>query len=103
MAATYTVTKNFVAGSVRIGVVEVTLDSSYPTGGEAVALATALSWEQLIEVIAIRSSSANGYVPQWDGDNIVIYETGTTDAALDEINNASDLSAETITVTCIGV
>jgi hypothetical protein len=103
MAATTSITKQGVIGDLRYGIVEVTLDASYPTGGEAVAFATALSWDSLTAVLSLHSSSANGYVPQWDGSNILMYEAGADAAALDEVADTTDLSAETITCFVVGV
>lgn len=105
MAATTVTTKQGVWGDLKYGIVEVTLDSSYATGGEAVAFATVLDWYSVTGVLALQSSSANGYVPQWDSsaDKIVMYEAGADAAALDEVANTTDLSAETITALVVGV
>jgi hypothetical protein len=103
MAATTAVTQQGVIGDLRYGVVEVTLDSSYPAGGEAVDFVAALGWNSLTAVLSLQSSSANGYVPQWDGAEIWMYEAGADAAALDEVAATTDLSAETITCFVVGV
>jgi hypothetical protein len=55
-------------------------------------------------VVPVNSSSANGYVPQWDATNskLMMYEAGADAAALDEVANTTDLSAETIVVMVYG-
>lgn len=104
MAATTSVTKQGVIGDMRYGIVEVTLDSSYDgTNGEAVGFVAALGWDSLTAVLSLQSSSANGYVPQWDGSAIKMYEAGADGAALDHVANTTDLSAETITAFVVGV
>lgn len=79
----------------------VTLDSSYPTGGEAVDF-TAGGEFSAIDTVQVESTSANGYVPQWDGSNILMYEAGADAAALDEVAATTDLSAETVLCTVVG-
>lgn len=103
MAATTSVTKQGVWGDTKYGIVEVTLDSSYPTGGEAVDFVAALGWNSLTGLVSINSTAATGYVPQWDGSKILMYEAGADAAALDEVANTTDLSAETMTCLVIGV
>jgi len=105
MAATTVTTKQGVIGDLKYGVVEVTLDSSYATGGEAVAFATILGWYELTAVLSLQSSISNGYVPQWDAANakLQMWEAGADGAALDEVANTTDLSAETITAFVVGV
>lgn len=99
MAVSTSITHSGVPGDAKIAVVEVTLDDSYPTGGEAIAWATVLDAYRIIAVGVLNSSSANGYVPQWDVANskVLMYEAGADGAALDEVANTTDLSAETIT------
>jgi len=103
MAATTSITSSGAIGDMFYGVVEVTLDSSYPTGGEVVDFASVLSWDVTAVVISLQSSSANGYVPQYDGTEILMYEAGAAAAPLDEVGNTTDLSAETITAFVVGV
>lgn len=104
MAVTTAVVSNEVIGRDRQGVVDVTLDSSYPTGGEAIALATVFGWSTLLAVTSIRSKTAGGYVPQYDdaGATINMFEAGADGAALDEVADTTDLSAQVVTVTAIG-
>jgi hypothetical protein len=105
MAATTSVTKQGVWGDTKYGIVEVTLDSSYPTGGEAIDFPAALGWNSLTGLVSVNSTSATGYVPQWDSGNakMLMYEAGADAAALDEVANTTDLSAETMTCLVIGV
>lgn len=106
MAATTSITKQGVMGDLKYGVVEVTLDSSYPTGGEALTLNTDLGWSgSSTYVVGLNSSSVTGYVPAYDTTNnkLLMFEAGADGAALDEVANTTDLSAETITVLVFGV
>jgi len=83
---------------------QVTLDSSYPTGGEAADFTSLAPFSAVDCVLVHGSDSANGYVPQWDSSNdkLMMYEAGADAAALDEVANTTDLSAETIVVEVIG-
>ncbi len=78
------------------------MDNAIPSGGEAVAFATALGWYSLTAVLSLQMSSASGYVPQWDGTKILLYEAGADGAVLDEVTSG-DMSAETITCFVVGV
>jgi hypothetical protein len=86
------------------GVFQVTLDSSYPTGGEALDFTSLSDFSAVDLVVPLNSSSANGYVPQWDAANskLLMYEAGADAAALDEVADTTDLSAETIVVMVFG-
>lgn len=104
MAITTQVLSNEVIGRDRQGVVLVTLDNSYPTGGEAISLATVFGWSTLVAVTSCRSRTAGGYVPQYDdaGATINMFEAGADGAALDEVANTTDLSAQTVVITALG-
>lgn len=110
MAATITneylrwVSRDFVGASPKqVAIYQVTLDSSYPTGGEAADF-TALAPFSAVDIVMILGVDAGGRHIEWDisAGKFVVYESGTADAALDEINAATDLSAVTITVMVIG-
>jgi hypothetical protein len=72
-------------------------DSSYPTGGEALDLASNTRIETLI------AQSKSGYVFEWDAANqkLLAYRqkdpaaAGGADIALPQVANATDLSAVT--------
>ena len=82
----------------------ITFDSSYPTGGEAVALAdlglNRLDWLDVTTV--------NGNVPAWDGSTsapkVKLYwvDTTTDGAPLAEVPSTTDVSATTVRFTAIG-
>mgnify|MGYP003638123050 FL=1 len=107
MAVTTSITKQGVIGDVQYGIVEVTPDTdNYPSGGESIAFNTVLSWNTSLTpvVISVQSSAADGNVPQWDSANskVLLFESGTTDAALNEIVTG-DMSATTMTFFVIAV
>lgn len=87
-----------------MAIYEITLDSSYPTGGEACDFTSLADFASVDLVVPLNSSSANGYVPQWDSTNskLMMYEAGADAAALDEVANTTDLSAETVVVMVFG-
>lgn len=74
-------------GGWRLGTVDVTFDNSYPTGGEAVTAANL----NLNTLVLLQPSNLEGFMLHWDEANgtIEAYESGTADAALGELNNAS--------------
>lgn len=82
----------------------ITFDASYPTGGEAVALAdlglNRLDWLDVTTV--------NGNVPAWDGSTsapkVKLYwvDTTTDGAPLAEVPSTTDVSATTVRFTAIG-
>lgn len=99
------VTRVFVnkAGKKRQTVTEVALDSSYPTGGEAITAAQlGLSF-----VDAALCSSSTGHIARYDKTNAKIkmfyadYDA-VADGALIEVPNTTDLSAVTVTVVAYG-
>jgi hypothetical protein len=83
---------------------QVTFDASYPTGGEAADFTSLAPFSAVDCVLVHGSDSANGYVPQWDAANskLMMYEAGADAAALDEVADMTDLSAETVLVEVIG-
>lgn len=83
---------------------EVIFDASYPTGGEAADFTSLAPFSAVDAVGVLGSTSANGYVPQWDDANskLMMYEAGADAAALDEVANTTDLSAETVLVLVFG-
>jgi len=102
MAATTSITYDGVWGDVKSALVEVTFDSSYPTGGEAVDFATALDWYSITAVLPV--SSSGGIIPVWDATNSLLmafYQDGTTEFG--QVSSTDDLSAETATCLVIGI
>jgi len=78
-------------GGRRIGLIKITGDDSYSAGGYAISPSD-LSLKSEIEAL-IPFDDFSGQVPVWDVDNqkLKFYETGTTDAGLDETD--ADLSS----------
>lgn len=78
------------------------MDSSYPTGGEALT-ANLLTLGTITSVVSVRNDGG-GYVPQYDDDTgkILMFEAGADAAALDEVTDTTDLSAQDVIVTVIG-
>ena len=103
MAATATIKKRFKFGNGFCVVADVTLDSSYPTGGEAV------SAEQLdlSALEFVQGAASGGYVPEYDHANekLKAYYADCDyagDKALIEVANATDLSAVTFRLMALG-
>lgn len=88
-------------GRLKAKTVTVTLDASYPTGGEAFAASTV----GFVSIENVLVAQPAGYVVSYDFDNskFQVYWTGTGDgAALDEVDAATDLSAVAFRVTFLG-
>jgi len=104
MAITGVTTVNEVIGTIRFGVVEITMDSSHASGGEAFDFKAKLGWASLTAVLSLQISTADGYVPQWDSANglLLLFEAGADGAVLDEVTSG-DMSGVTITATVIGI
>lgn len=101
MALTSSVTDRNINGRWREHTVDVTFDSSYPTGGEAYTAGLF----GLSQITSLRVASGGGlYVPEIDKANskIIMGEAGADGAPLDEVANTTDLSAVTITVVAVG-
>lgn len=94
MAVTTTVVRKNIEGISRTASVLVSLDNSYPTGGEAVDLLGLLGWTRLSMVVI---PSKSGYVFEWDYTNnkIIVYygdNNNAADGPLIEVPNTTDLS-----------
>ena len=78
------------------------LDSSYPTGGEALSPST-LGFNVIHMVICDTEDS--GYIAQYDYTNekLAMYEAGADAAALDEVANTTDLSAVYVRILAYGI
>jgi hypothetical protein len=89
-----------------IALCTITFDSSYPTGGEPIAVADvdagAIAAGAALRTVIPSGSAdqlgAGGYMPAWDETNgtIMMYEAGADAAPLDEVADTTDLSAEVI-------
>ena len=81
-----------VPGDMKYVIKTITFDSSYPTGGEAIA-STEVGLESIALVLI--SPDHNGYVAQFDYTNskISLWEAGADGAALDEFASTGDASA----------
>lgn len=97
MALTFTEAKSEVVGSSRSWRGTVTFDSSYPTGGEAIAIADFGFNVEIDTVLAAADTGAE--VVAWDSANskILVYTADGTEAT-----NASNQSAVTCTVVAFG-
>lgn len=86
----------------RMGWVTIAFDSSYPTGGEALAASDIDGLESQIDVL-IAFSGQSGYVFDYDKTNekVLVYQqknpadAGGADIPLPEVGNAGDLSGLT--------
>jgi hypothetical protein len=94
-----------VIGSVRLLVVPVTFDSSYPTGGEIVDFTSTGTLTTVLSV-SIAPYTGGGisahYVPtnHTTGKILCNYQDGTTEFG--QVSSTDDLSAETVLCTVIG-
>lgn len=74
----------------------ITLDSSYPTGGEAVTLAQL----GLSRLDFLCLTAGVGYLPTWDGSvsapKVLVYRQTAATGALAEVPNTTDMSTTTI-------
>jgi len=79
----------------------ITMDSSYPTGGESLA---SLFATYLSSVVHLQAGLNGGYVPEWDSANgkLLVFEAGADGAALDEVADTTDLSAVVFPVMVMG-
>lgn len=103
MALTVTSIDKTKAGRLRLNIVKVTFDSSYPTGGEALTAAQL----GLNKVVHVAPAPASGYVGEYDltnsklkayyGDN-----NNASDGPLIEVPNTTDLSAVVMYLVVIG-
>ena len=90
-----------VPGNNKYVIKRVKFDSSYVTNGESLT-ATQLGLESLhVMFISMENS---GYVAQYDYTNskIVLYEAGADGAILDEVANATNVSAVKVRVLVFG-
>jgi hypothetical protein len=80
------------AGRQTLVMGKITMDSSYPTNGEAVTAAD-FGFKRLNHVLC--GASETGYVFAFDdsASKIKAFEAGADGAALDEVANTTDLSA----------
>ncbi len=107
MAATSSIVfvGNLQGAKQRISVSNITMDSSYPTGGEEIT-ANQLGLTRITSVIP--AASTTGYVPAWDQANSKLEAfygdySASVDGVLAEVASTTDLSAVTFTVIAFGV
>ena len=69
----------------------ITFDASYLTGGELIAAAD-LKFQSLDNLLVFPTE--DGFIPSWDpsAGTIILYESGTAGAPLDEVTSAQDRS-----------
>lgn len=99
MAISVVVKKQSVAGNARLVTADVTLDSSYPTGGYAIAGSDLGLKGGTIDSADLNASSG-GYVPTFDYTNskIKLFRQTAATGALVEVPNATNVSTEVIRV-----
>jgi len=101
MALSVTETTKTVFGDKRVVFAQVTFDSSYPTGGEAVSASDFPSISTAIEEVAVLSSSPAG-------TEVVVYDRANTKLLVftadgTQASNASDQSGvDNVTLMVIG-
>lgn len=98
MAATVT---KIVSGPPQFGLVDVTLDNSYPTGGYPITAAQ-LGFNRILGVIVM--SHPSGYTFEYDAANnkLKAYRVNTTAAALSEVPNATSLTGINVHLLVVG-
>lgn len=104
MALTFTKNYEGVVGDRRTWRGTVTFDSSYPTGGEAIAVSDFPGFQVEIEDVIVHSASAATYRPIWDETNSklkVFVEDGTSGIEA-EVADTTDLSSLTVKLQATG-
>lgn len=102
MALTSSVTKTNYMGDQIAKFGTITFDSSYPAGGESFDKAdigfVRLDWISF-------NQGEDGRVFHWDAANekVIVFESGTASAALDEEDAAVDLSGVVVEFFALGV
>ena len=99
MALTFSFNHRSQPRGARLNSVLVTLDNSYPTGGESVT-ANDLGLNTISGIVV--SGGGQGYICQYKPTNatsgkFIVFSSGTT-----EVSNATDLSTITLSVLAIG-
>lgn len=103
MAATTTIiTGPEVPGNRKMTTATVTFDSSYATGGEAIA-ASDLGLNRLDYLVV---DAGAGYLAKWDGSTsspkILLYRQTAATSALVEVPSTTDMSAISVKVLAFG-
>jgi hypothetical protein len=102
MALTFSENRHFipVRGGWKCGVVDITFDDNYPTGGETVTAADlGVGVLYNLQLPGAIVAGGVGFVPTWNPTTgkIVVYESGVADAGLGELNGASPaLNGQTV-------
>lgn len=85
----------------KVGVVDVTLDASYPTGGYPLAPSD-FGFSTSIEVVLTQAASGYEYEYNYATSKLVAYRQNATTGALVEVAAAVNLSAVTVRCTAFG-
>jgi len=103
MALTYTKQYSGVVGDRRCWRGTITFDSSYPTGGEAVAAAS-LGFTVAIESVIVGSADEAGISARWDSANnkMKLMDEDGTSGIEAEFANTGDASAVVVTIEAYG-
>ena len=104
MALTFTKNHSGVVGNRRVWRGTITFDSSYPTGGEAVA-ASDFEFNLTVDHVAVGSCDDAKYHAAWDQTNskIILYVEDGTSGIEAQCGSTSDQSAVKVTVEATGV
>lgn len=101
-ALTFTIDDITTFGNKKVALVTVTMDGSYPTGGEAI---TAANLGLKVIEFLLASSDNHGIVYSWDysASKLMAFETGDTlDTHLQELDNTGVLSSQEVKVFAFG-
>lgn len=90
-------------GKLRVRVGVVTFDSSYATGGEAITAAQ-FGLQEIQIIIPVPRAAGRIVQPNAAKTALLVYEDGATVlGTLDEVPNATDLSALVVDVLVVGI
>lgn len=103
MALTFTKTRSGVMGDVRYWFGDITFDSSYPTGGEAIAKSD-FGFPGAILHVQVNPVDDAGYDAWYDhaSSKIKLYDEDNTSGIAAEPTNTSDQSGRVVRVTAFG-
>lgn len=103
MALTFTPQYEGVVGNRRCWRGTVTFDSSYPTGGEAIAPGD-LGFSVAIETVLIGSNDEAGVSARWDQANskVLLFDENDTSGVEAQFANTGNASANVVTLEAYG-
>lgn len=103
MALTFTAGNSGVQGNVRVWSGVITFDSSYPTGGEAIAVGDFGFTLEILNVV-LGPTNVAGIDAVWDQANskVILYDEDNTSGIAAQVADTTDMSATTVPVTVTG-